>query len=239
MQVPVLLRKDITGIGRLGETVEVSERFAKNVLFRHGLAELARRNRAKPDGKPAPDMRESTKRRREEAAVLERALSRVRLTFPIHIGEDGRPKELAINAEKVAEALIEEHKLFVDPGAIQMPPVRKLGPAQAEIRLEGGGRTRLALNLVAHPDDIKKLRGRLEKKALEIAVPADKDGRIRERIDGKTIAEALEKQWGLYLDSGSIRPPHVWKLGPAQSEVQLPDGSRVWLGLQIVRKDKK
>ena len=61
MQVPVLLRKDITGIGRLGETVEVSERFAKRVLFRHGLAELARRNRAKPDGKPAPDMRESTK----------------------------------------------------------------------------------------------------------------------------------------------------------------------------------
>lgn len=95
------------------------------------------------------------------------------------------------------------------------------------------------MNLVAHPDDIKKLRGRLEKKALEIAVPADEDGRIRERIDGKTIAEALEKQWGLYLDSGSIRPPHVWKLGPAQSEVQLPDGSRIWLGLQIVRKDKK
>lgn len=239
MQVPVLLRKDITGIGRLGETVEVSERFAKNVLFRHGLAELARRNRAKPDGKPAPDMREPTKRRRREAEALGRALSRVQLTFPIHIGEDGRPKELAINAEEVAEALIEEHELFVDPGAIQMPPVRKLGPAQAEIRLEGGGRTRLALNLVADPDDIKKLRGRLEKKVLEVAVPADKDGRIRERIDGKTIAEALEKQWGLYLDSGSIRPPHVWKLGPAQSEVQLPDGSRIWLGLQIVRKDKK
>ncbi len=95
------------------------------------------------------------------------------------------------------------------------------------------------MNLVAHPDDIKKLRGRLEKKALEIAVPADKDGRIRERIDEKTIAKALEKQWGLHLDACSIRPPHVWKLGPAQSEVQLPDGSRVCLGLQIVRKDKK
>lgn len=155
MQVPVLLRKDITGIGRLGETVEVSERFAKRVLFRHGLAELARRNRAKPDGKPAPDMRESTKRRREEAAVLGRALSRVRLTVPIHIGEDGRPKELAINAEEVAEALIEEHELFVDPGAIQMPHLRELGRAQAEIRLEGGGRTRLALNLVADPDAIR------------------------------------------------------------------------------------
>ena len=239
MQVPVLLRKDITGIGRLGETVEVSERFAKNVLFRHGLAELARRNRAKPDGKPAPDMRESTKRRREEAAVLERALSRVRLTFPIHIGEDGRPKELAINAEKVAEALIEEHELFVDPGAIRMPPVRKLGPAQAEIQLEGGGRTRLALNLVAHPDDIKKLRGRLEKKVLEIAVPADKDGRIRERIDEKTIAKALEKQRGLHLDPDTIRMPPVRKLGPAQAEIRLLDGSRVCLGLQIVRKDKK
>ena len=155
MQVPVLLRKDITGIGRLGETVEVSERFAKNVLFRHGLAELARRNRAKPDGKPAPDMRESTKRRRREAEALERALSRVRLTFPIHIGEDGRPKELAINAEEVAEALIEEHELFVDPDAIRMPPVRKLGPAQAEIQLEGGGRTRLTLNLVADPSAIR------------------------------------------------------------------------------------
>lgn len=54
MQVPVLLRKDITGIGRLGETVEASERFAKRVLFRHGLAELARKDRAKPDCKPAP-----------------------------------------------------------------------------------------------------------------------------------------------------------------------------------------
>ena len=148
MQVPVLLRKDITGIGRLGETVEVSERFAKNVLFRHGLAELARRNRAKPDGKPAPDMRESTKRRRREAAVLERALSRVRLTFPIHIGEDGRPKELAINAEEVAEALIEEHELFVDPGAIQMPPVRKLGRAQAEVQLPDGSRIWLGQQIV-------------------------------------------------------------------------------------------
>ena len=170
---------------------------------------------------------------------MERALSRVRLTFPIHIGEDGRPKELAINAEKVAEALIEEHELFVDPGAIRMPPVRKLGPAQAEIQLEGGGRTRLALNLVAHPDDIKKLRGRLEKKAPEIAVPADKDGRIRERIDEKTIAKALEKQRGLHLDPDTIRMPPVRKLGPAQAEIRLLDGSRVWLGLQIVRKDKK
>ena len=239
MQVPVLLRKDIKGIGRLGETVEVSERFAKRVLFRHGLAELARRNRAKPDGKPAPDMRESTKRRREEAAVLGRALSRVQLTFPIHIGEDGRPREWRIDAEEVAEALIEEHKLFVDPDTIQMPPVRKLGPAQAEIRLEGGGRTRLTLNLVAHPDDIKKLRGRLEKKALEIAVPADKDGRIRERIDEKTIAEALEKQRGLHLDPDTIRMPPVRKLGSYKAEIRLLDGSRAWLGLQIVRKDKK
>lgn len=239
MQVQVLLRKDIKGIGRLGETVEVSERFAKRVLFRHGLAELARRNRAKPDGKPAPDTRESTKRRREEAEALGRALRRVPLTVPIHIGEDGRPREWRIDAEEVAEVLIEKHKLFVDPDAIQMPHVRELGPAQAEIRLETGERTRLALNLVAHPDDIKKLRGRLEKKALEIAVPADKDGRIRERIDEKTIAKALEKQRGLHLDPDTIRMPPVRKLGPAQAEIQLPDGSRIWLGLQIVRKDKK
>ncbi len=129
MQVPVLLRKDITGISRLGETVEVSERFAKRVLFRRGLAEPARKDRAKPDGKPAPDMREPQKRRRREAEALERALRRVQLTFPIHIGEDGRPREWRIDAEEVAEALIEEHKLFVDPDTIQMPPVRKLGSA--------------------------------------------------------------------------------------------------------------
>ncbi len=239
MQVQVLLRKDITGIGRQGETVEVSEHFAKRVLFRHGLAELARKDRAKPDGKPAPDMREPKERRRREAEALERALRRVQLTVPIHIGKDGRPKELAINAEEVAEALIEEHELFVDPDTIRMPPVRKLGPAQAEIQLEGGGRTRLALNLVAHPDDIKKLRGRLEEKALEIAVPADKDGRIRERIDEKTIAKALEKQRGLHLDPSAIRAPVPRELGSYKAEIRLPDGSRAWLGLQIVRKDKK
>ncbi len=239
MQVPVLLRKDITGIGRLGETVEVSEHFAKRVLFRHGLAELARKDRAKPDGKPAPDMREPKERRRKEAEALERALRRVQLTVPIHIGEDGRPREWRIDAEEVAEALIEKHKLSVDPDAIQMPHVRELGLAQAEIRLETGERTRLALNLVAHPDDIKKLRGRLEKKALEIAVPADKDGRISERIDEKTIAKALEKQWGLHLDAGSIRAPASRELGSYKAEIRLPDGSRAWLGLQIVRKDKK
>ena len=140
MQVPVLLRKDITGIGRLGETVEVSERFAKRVLFRHGLAELARKDRAKPDGKPAPDMREPKERRRREAEALERALRRVPLTVPIHIGEDGRPREWRIDAEEVAEVLIEKHKLFVDPDAIQIPRVRMLGPAQAEIRLLDGSR---------------------------------------------------------------------------------------------------
>lgn len=48
MQMPVLLRKDITGIGRQGEGVEVSEHFAKRVLFRHGLAELARKDRQSP-----------------------------------------------------------------------------------------------------------------------------------------------------------------------------------------------
>ena len=110
MQVPVFLRKDITGIGRQGEGVEVSERFAKRVLFRHGLAELARKDRAKPDGKPAPDMREPKERRRREAEALERALRRVQLTVPIHIGEDGRPREWRIDAEEVAEALIEKHK---------------------------------------------------------------------------------------------------------------------------------
>ena len=148
MQVPVLLRKDITGIGRLGETVEVSEHFAKRVLFRRGLAELARKDRAKPDGKPAPDMREPKERRRREAEALERALRRVQLTVPIHIGEDGRPREWRIDAEEVAEALIEEHKLFVDPDAIQMPHVRELGPAQAEIRLLDGSRAWLGLQIV-------------------------------------------------------------------------------------------
>lgn len=148
MQVPVLLRKDITGIGRLGETVEVSERFAKRVLFRHGLAELARKDRAKPDGKPAPDMREPKERRRREAEALERALRRVQLTFPIHIREDGRPREWRIDAEEVAEVLIEKHKLFVDPDAIQMPHVRKPGPAQAEIRLPDGSRAWLGLQIV-------------------------------------------------------------------------------------------
>lgn len=148
MQVPVLLRKDITGIGRLGETVEASEHFAKRVLFRHGLAELARKDRAKPDGKPAPDMREPKERRRKEAEALERALRRVQLTVPIHIGEDGRPREWRIDAEEVAEALIEKHKLFVDPDAIQTPHVRELGPAQAEIRLLDGSRAWLGLQIV-------------------------------------------------------------------------------------------
>lgn len=43
----------------------------------------------------------------------------------------------------------------------------------------------------------------------------------------------------LIADPDAIRAPVPRELGSYKAEIRLPDGSRIWLGLQIVRKDKK
>lgn len=234
----VLLRKDVTGIGKRGETAEISERFARRVLIPRGLAEPGKRDRTKKEEKAASAGRNPEQRRKEEAEALKRALSRAELTLPIHVEDDGSPKG-RIDAEAIADALIEEYMLFVDSDDIRVPTVYKLGRVQAEIQLEDIGRAHLALHLVAHPDDIKKLRNKLERDALEIVVSADESGRVHGRIDAKTIANALEKQRGVHLDPDDIRVPAVRKLGSAQAEIQLPDGARARLELQIIPKNKR
>ncbi len=133
MAIQVLLRRNIDGVGRVGEVVKVRNGYARNFLIPKGWAAMVT-----PDAllRIHKDKDSEAVREAEEAryhAALTEKLEEITLTIEARAGEDGHLYG-SVGARQVLDALA-RHGYPFDIRQIRFEHVRELGEYEAPVVL--------------------------------------------------------------------------------------------------------
>ena len=141
----VILKADVKGTGKKGDIVEVSDGFAKNFLFKKGLAETATASGINEISQKKAA--EQFHKAEEIKAIKELAesLKGQSVEVGIKVGENGKVFG-SVTSALVAAAL---EKNGFDKKKIQMTAVKALGTFEAEIRLMENISAKIKVNVVA------------------------------------------------------------------------------------------
>ena len=141
----VILKKDVSKIGKAGQLLEVSDGYARNFLLPRGLAEEA------TAGKVADlNMRQQNRKAKEDkekqaAEEQKKLLQDKVIRVAASAGESGKLFG-SITAAQVAEALEAQHMIKVDKRDIKLPePVKQSGSHAVSIRLYSGVQADMSL----------------------------------------------------------------------------------------------
>jgi large subunit ribosomal protein L9 len=144
----VLLRKDIEGVGRRGDIVEVAGGYARNFLLPSGSAQAASEStaiqaaamRRSRDLKDAKDL--------ESATAQKVALEKQTLVVPARAGEKGKlfgsvgPTEIAAALSQATGVSVDRHQVVL------AEHLKELGEATVPVRLFGGVEAIVTVNVV-------------------------------------------------------------------------------------------
>ena len=145
----VILRSDVSNVGRKGDVLEVSDGFARNYLVPKGLAMRA------TDGamaqaaamRRARDLKEA--KDRAGAEEVARRLTPVVIRIPARAGAEGRLFG-SVTAADLAEAVTAQTGLNLDRRRIRLDdPIKSLGSHEVAVRLHTDVEARLQVEVVA------------------------------------------------------------------------------------------
>lgn len=144
----VILRSDISGIGRRGDIVVVSDGYGRNYLLPRGLAITA------SDGavsqatamRRARDLREASDR--AAAQTVADALSAKTITIKAKAGNEGRLFG-SVTAADIADALEAQAGVALDRKKIVSGPIRTTGSHTVVVRLHADVECPVNLSIVA------------------------------------------------------------------------------------------
>lgn len=145
----VLLRKDITGVGRRGDIVSVSSGHARNFLLPRGLAIVA------TDGaviqatsmRRARDLREAADRESAQAIVAE--LAKRTIQIQAKAGSEGRLFG-SVTATDIAHAVDAQAGISLDRKSIEISsPIRTVGDHSVTVELFAGITGTISLSVSA------------------------------------------------------------------------------------------
>jgi large subunit ribosomal protein L9 len=130
----LILRKDLSGIGKRGDIVEVSDGHARNYLLPKGLAIVA------TDGavsqakamRRARDLRDAADR--ESAQTVASALVARTITITMKAGAEGRLFG-SVTPGDVAQAIEEQTHISIDRKKIHIDPIKVVGTHSVSVKL--------------------------------------------------------------------------------------------------------
>ena len=131
----VILKREVSGLGRPGEVKDVADGYAQNFLLPKGLAIEATASEMKHLARERQASKLRKDRAHADAEELAERLAAITLVFRLKAGEQGKTFGSVTNKD-IAEALKREHKVDIDRAKILLvDPVRTLGTHSVEIRL--------------------------------------------------------------------------------------------------------
>ena len=136
----VFLTKDVPGVGKANQVVEVSDGHARNYLLPRKLAVRATEGQITIAKQHAESQTRRVERERERAQQLANTLAQTSISFKVKAGETGRLYG-SITAADVAERLTSVVGHQIDKRWLQMErPIRNVGEHMIDLKLEGGVR---------------------------------------------------------------------------------------------------
>lgn len=145
----VLLRKDVSGIGRRGDIVTVSSGHARNFLLPGGLAILATDGAVTQANsmRRARDLREAADR--DAALAISRELAKHTVTVKAKAGAEGRLFG-SVTANDIVAAVKDQTSVVLDRKHINIDtPIRTVGAHQVSVGLFDGVSGVVSLSVVA------------------------------------------------------------------------------------------
>ena len=145
----VILQQDVKGQGKKGQLVEVSEGYGRNFLLPKKFAIEATAvnlNVAKAKaGSAARKKAQDT----DEAKLMASQLSKIEVTIPVKIGENGRLFG-SVGGKDVAEVLKKKHNIDIDKRKITLKTeVTGVGTYEAVIKVHPEITSTIKINIAA------------------------------------------------------------------------------------------
>lgn len=145
----VVLRSDVSGVGKRGDIVTVSDGFARNSLIPSGRAIVATDGIAQQAGamRRARDLRDAKDRDAAET-IAQRVVPMV-ITIPAKAGREGRlfgsvtPADIVAAVEEQSGAVIDRHAL------LSHEPIKELGEHAVGVRLHSEVEFQIRLEVVS------------------------------------------------------------------------------------------
>jgi large subunit ribosomal protein L9 len=130
----LILRKDLVGIGKRGDIVEVADGHARNYLLPQGLA-LTASDGAVSQAKAmrrARDLRDASDR--ESAQTIASALVAKTITITAKAGSEGKLFG-SVTTGDIAQAIHAQANISIDRKKLHVEPIKSLGAYSVSVKL--------------------------------------------------------------------------------------------------------
>ncbi len=145
----VILTHEVSGLGTAGDVVDVKPGYARNFLYRRGLAEQWTKGAQKQVDALAAGRAARAVKSLEEAQSIKGNLEAQDVTVEAHAGESGRLFG-AVTSREIAAAVAAGGGPEIDRRTIEIPtPIKNVGPAEALVRLHPEVQAKITLEVVA------------------------------------------------------------------------------------------
>jgi len=134
----LILLQDVKGVGKKGQSVEVSDGYASNYLLPRRLA-VAETNRAKEVlNRQIQDKKDAEEQERARALEISNKLETITLEFAVKVGADQKMFG-SISSKQIELELKEKHNVTIDKRRfLDKFPINNLGYSRLRIELSKG-----------------------------------------------------------------------------------------------------
>ena len=145
----VILTHEVTGLGTAGDVVDVKDGYARNFLFKRGLATAWTKGGQKQVDAIATARASREVKSLDEAKSIKGNLEAQTVTVTAHAGSSGRLFG-AVSTADIADAVKAAGGPSLDRRRIEVPtPIRSVGSHTALVRLHPEVQATVALDVVA------------------------------------------------------------------------------------------
>jgi len=145
----VILKKNIDDLGSFGETLKVAPGYARNYLIPKGLAVAATPGNIRQFHAEKDAYLKKEEQRREDAEKLASAVNGVELSFARKTADEEEKIFGSVTSADIEKGLKAKGFSAIDRKHIFIPePIKTLGTHDVEVRLHGGARATITLEVV-------------------------------------------------------------------------------------------
>jgi large subunit ribosomal protein L9 len=145
----VLLKHDVTKLGKAGQVKNVADGYARNYLIPQGMAVLATPGAMKQADVLARAEQMRQAKLASDASAVAEAIKQVTLTFAARVGEGGKLYG-SITTQQVADELQRTTGIEIDKRKLELrEPIRTLGTHKVAVHLATELEPELTVNVVS------------------------------------------------------------------------------------------